>query len=164
MFSSNVGLFHTLFAVISIIVGAWVIFLKKGTSQHKLLGYIYFLCMLIMNISALFTQALYDFGPFHWMAIGSLIFVSIGVSAPIFLRKTKHWFRIHYDFILWSYVGLVAAFFSELFVRLPIVDEIIGGGFLFWALVILASALTFSIGGYFIHHNRKNYAKLLGRI
>lgn len=157
MFSSNIGLIHTIFAVISIGVGAWVLFSKKGTRKHKFIGYAYFISMLLMNITALFTQALYNFGPFHFMAIASLIFVSIGVSAPIFLRKTKHWFRVHYDFMLWSYVGLIAAFFSELFVRLPIIGEIIGGGLLFWVLVILASVLTFSIGGYLIQNNRKKY-------
>lgn len=115
--------------------------------------------MILMNITALFTQSIYSFGPFHWMAIGSLIFVTIGVMAPVLFRAHRSWLRFHYDFMLWSYVGLIAAMFSEIAVRVPAVGMVIGGGAFFWFLVVSSSVVTFLVGGYMIaqHRARQTY-------
>ena len=59
--------------------------------------------------------------------------------------------------MLWSYVGLIAAMFSELAVRIPAIGEIIGGGVLIWILVISASVITFVVGGYIIGKHRAGY-------
>lgn len=157
MFSSNIGFIHTLFAVIAIATGGAVILFRKGTKKHKFLGYVFFSAMVIMNLTALFTQSIYSFGPFHWMAIGSLVFVTGGVAAPILFRKNENWLRIHYDLMLWSYVGLIAAMFSEIAVRVPAVGTVIGGGTLFWMLVIASSVGTFIIGGLIINRRRQSY-------
>lgn len=157
MFSSNIGLIHTLFAVVAIATGGLVVLFRKGTKGHKLLGYVFFFAMIIVNLTALFTQSIYSFGPFHWMAIGSLVFVTGGVAAPVLFRKNKNWLRIHYDLMLWSYVGLIAAMFSEIAVRVPAVGTVIGGGVLFWMLVIASSVGTFIIGGLIINRRRRSY-------
>lgn len=159
MFSSNVGIIHTVCAVAALALGALVLFYRKGTKRHKALGYGFFCAMVLMNITALFTQSIYSFGPFHWMAIGSLTFVTLGIMAPVFFRTRRNWLRVHYDFMLWSYVGLIAAMFSEIAVRLPAVGLVIGGGVLFWLLVISSSVATFLVGGYLIaqHRARQNY-------
>lgn len=157
MFSSNIGFFHSVFAVAAIAFGALVIAFRKGTGVHKLLGYGFFAAMVLMNVTALFTQSIYSFGPFHWMAIASLTFVTCGIIAPMFFRANPAWIRVHYDFMLWSYVGLIAAMFSEIAVRVPVVGEVVGGGRLFWALVIGSSLLTFLVGGYLISGSRKRY-------
>lgn len=158
MFSSNFGLIHTLCAVIAIVIGGLVVLLRKGTKQHKVLGYTFFSAMVIMNLTALFTKSIYSFGPFHLMAIGSLAFVTGGVSAPVLFRKSRNWLRIHYDLMLWSYVGLIAAMFSEIAVRVPAVGIVIGGGTLFWILVIASSVATFVVGGHMISsHRRANF-------
>lgn len=157
MFSSNIGLIHTLFAVIAIATGGLVVFFRKGTKKHKIFGYVFFSAMIIMNLTALFIQSIYSFGPFHWMAIGSLVFVTGGVAAPVFFRKQENWLRIHYDLMLWSYVGLIAAMFSEIAVRVPAVGTVIGGGVFFWLLVIASSVGTFIIGGLMITKSRRRY-------
>lgn len=157
MFSSNIGLIHTLFAVIAIATGGLVVFFRKGTKKHKIFGYVFFSAMIIMNLTALFIQSIYSFGPFHWMAIGSLVFVTGGVAAPVFFRKQENWLRIHYDLMLWSYVGLIAAMFSEIAVRVPAVGTVIGGGLFFWLLVIASSVGTFIIGGLMITKSRRRY-------
>ncbi|GGX63868.1 DUF2306 domain-containing protein [Saccharospirillum salsuginis] len=157
MFSSNIGLVHTLFAIGAIATGGLVVLSRKGTKNHRLMGYIFFSAMVIMNLTALFTQSIYSFGPFHWMAIGSLVFVTGGVAAPVLFRKNKNWLRVHYDLMLWSYVGLIAAMFSEIAVRVPAVGTVIGGGALFWMLVIGSSVGTFIIGGLLINGRRRNF-------
>lgn len=160
MFSSDIGLIHTVCAVIAIATGGLVVILRKGTKRHRILGYSFFGAMVLMNLTALFTSSIYSFGPFHWMAIGSLVFVTGGISAPLFFRSSRNWLRVHYDFMLWSYVGLIAAMFSEIAVRVPAVGTVIGGGMLFWVLVISASVLTFIIGGYMINRQRSSYFDL----
>jgi uncharacterized membrane protein len=157
LFNSTIGLIHTIFAVIAIASGALVLIFTKGTAKHKFIGYVFFLAMLLMNITALFTQSLYVFGPFHWMAIASLLLVSVGVMFPMFFRSHPNWLNIHYDLMLWSYVGLIAAMFSEIIVRVPAVGAVVGGGVFFWGLVIGASFVTFTLGGYLINRNRKKY-------
>lgn len=157
MFSSDIGLIHTIFAFASILSGALVIAFRKGTRTHKKLGYGFFGCMILMNITALFTHSIYSFGPFHWMAIASLALVTCGILAPLCFRRHPGWRRVHYDLMLWSYVGLIAAFFSEIIVRVPLIGAVTGGGALFWMLVVGASVATFSIGGYVIERNRKNH-------
>lgn len=157
MFSSDIGFIHTVCAVIAIVTGGVVVLLRKGTRLHRILGYSFFGAMILMNLTALFTSSIYSFGPFHWMAIGSLVFVTGGISAPIFFRNNRSWLRIHYDLMLWSYVGLIAAMFSEIAVRVPAVGVVIGGGLLFWVLVIASSVLTFIVGGYMINRQRGNF-------
>ena len=156
MFSSNIGLAQTVCAAIVILIGLLVILATKGTKQHKMLGYAYFVAMISMNVTALFTKSIYSFGPFHWMAIGSMILVTAGILVPLFFRRSQNRLKIHYDFMLWSYVGLIAAMFSEIAVRVPAVGAVIGGGSLFWGLVISSSVATFVIGGYMISKNRSH--------
>ncbi len=159
MFSSNIGLVHTLCAVIAILFGGLVVLSKKGTFQHRIMGYTFFAAMVLMNVTALFTQSLYQFGPFHWMAIASLLTVSAGISVPLFFRHHPNWLSLHYDFMLWSYVGLLAAMFAEIAVRVPAVENVVGGGGKFWRLVFVASILTFITGGLLIGKHRKKYFK-----
>ncbi|MCW8108328.1 hypothetical protein OPS25_07455 [Alteromonas ponticola] len=90
----------SLFALGAIVVGAIVILTKKGTPQHKLLGYAYFATMALLNLTALFTQSLYKFGPFHWLAIASLPTVSAGIAVPLFFRHHRNWQLIHFDLML----------------------------------------------------------------
>ncbi|BCE03729.1 DUF2306 domain-containing protein [Marinicellulosiphila megalodicopiae] len=157
MFSSNIALFHVVCALVALLSGALVLLINKGTAKHKMVGYAYFSSMLLMNVSALFTQSLYTFGPFYWMALGSLATVCAGLAVPVFFRKNKNWLRLHYDFMLWSYVGLIAALFSEIIVRVPAISNVVGGGLLFWLLVGFASIGTFTIGGRLISSKRKMF-------
>jgi hypothetical protein len=59
--------------------------------------------------------------------------------------------------MLWSYVGLIAAMFSEIAVRVPAVGTVIGGDALFWMLVIASSAGTLTVGGLIINKYRRSY-------
>jgi len=155
-FSSTIGLIHTLFAVAAMISGGVVVGLNKGTATHKNVGYIYFASMVILNVTALFTHALYEFGPFHWLAIGSLIGVLIGMAIPVFFRHLKSWLLWHYYFMLWSYVGLIAAFFAETIVRVPALNASTN----FWQLVVIASVATYIIGGFLIEIKKNQFLRI----
>ncbi|GJM40669.1 MAG: hypothetical protein DHS20C20_09510 [Ardenticatenaceae bacterium] len=124
---STLGLIHTIFGVVALLAGTAVILLRKGTRWHRTLGHIYLTNMLALNISALFIYRLFGtFGPFHWLALISLLTLIAGM-VPIFTRRPKGgWLELHASFINGSYVGLVAATAAEIASRLPGTEESFG--------------------------------------
>ncbi|MEQ8523393.1 DUF2306 domain-containing protein [Gracilimonas sp.] len=148
-----IGFIHFSFAILSMILGAVIIFTKKGGSIHKKLGYAYCLSMVGLNVSALLIYKLFGFfGPFHVFALISLGSV-IGGFVPAFLKKPEgSWLEYHYEFMNWSVVGLYAAFWSETFTRFFSFAD--WGGF--WMLVGSATGVTVAVGAYLIK-KKKNY-------
>lgn len=145
---STLGWIHTIFGLVALVAGTAVIFLKKGGRWHRTLGHVYLTNMLALNVSALFIYKLYGhFGPFHWMALGSLLTLVAGM-VPVFTRLPKGgWLQLHAAFINGSYVGLVAAFLAEITSRLPGTEDSFG------LVVGLTSALVIGIGATLIHRN-----------
>lgn len=115
---SSTGLFHLLFSMASLITGTVVLVSAKGTRIHKVVGYLYTLCMVGVNATAF---GLYDLfgkpGPFHLAALISLATLLAGIF-PALLR-IQNWLRLHVAFMYYSVIGLYAAFVSELIVRIP---------------------------------------------
>ena len=142
--------FHIASAISALIFGLCVFFTRKGTRLHKQLGYAYFFNMLGLNISALFIYRLTgEFGPFHASALASLLTLIAGF-VPAFLRLPHgRWLELHYEFMNWSYVGLVAAGVSEAATRLPAAP--------FWPAVVAGSAIVFIMGGMLIARGRSRY-------
>lgn len=157
IFGSTIGAFHTFLAVVALISGGYVVLKTKGTLNHKKVGYIYVASMIFMNITALFTHVLFKFGPFHILAVFSLLTVLFGILSPIFFRHQDNWLQWHYSGMSWSYVGLWAAFAAETVVRLPLESL----GVSFWQVVIGASLLITWLGGYYI---KKYESSLVVRI
>jgi uncharacterized membrane protein len=120
MFYEFISRFHLWSAIFALVFGLAVFFVRKGTRLHKQLGYAYFFNMLGLNISALFIYQLTgNFGPFHISALASLLTLIAGF-VPAYLRlPRKGWLDLHYEFMNWSYVGLVAAGVSEVVTRIP---------------------------------------------
>ncbi|MGN8226028.1 DUF2306 domain-containing protein [Gracilimonas sp. BCB1] len=147
------GLAHFIFAILSMTSGALIVFIKKGGSVHKKLGYFYFFAMIGLNGTALMIYKLFGFfGPFHVFALISLA-TTIAGFIPAYLKKPKHtWLEYHYEFMNWSVVGLYAAFWSETFTRFFSFQGWDG----FWMLVAIATGVTFAIGAYLIK-KKKNY-------
>ena len=111
-----VGLIHLITALLAIVIGALVVFNKKGTRRHKWLGRTYVGMMVAINVSAFLIYELFGgFGLFHWMALFSLFGVLIGYI-PTRLRKPG-WKARHAFFMSGSYVGLVAALAAETLTR-----------------------------------------------
>lgn len=121
------GWTHTIFGVVALVAGTAVVLMKKGTRLHRTLGHIYLNGMLALNISAFFIYNLFgSFGPFHWLALFSLITMLAGFIPVLTRRPEKLWLEFHAGFISGSYVGLVAAFAAEITSRLPGTEDSFG--------------------------------------
>ena len=142
--------FHIVSAISALIFGLGVLLTRKGTRLHKQVGYAYFFNMLGLNISALFIYRLTGhFGPFHGAALASLLTLTAGFIAAYLRLPQGRWLELHYEFMNWSYVGLVAAAVSEATTRLPAAP--------FWPAVFAGTAIVFLIGGSLIARGRGNY-------
>ena len=145
-----VGTFHLVASVSALIFGLWVLLIRKGTYLHKWLGYAYFFNMLGLNLSAFFIYRLTGhFGPFHGAAIASLITLIAGFIPAYVRYPRKGWLELHYEFMNWSYAGLVAAGVSEALTRIPASP--------FWGAVLTGSMLVFLVGGALIIRGRGRY-------
>jgi len=117
---STTGFFHVATALGAMVLGTLVLVRKKGTPFHRFLGYGYFYSMLAMNISSFALTGLTgSFGPFHVAAVSSLLTLIAGIIPAIRRKPARKWIMIHGTFMYFSVVGLYAAFFSELFTRIP---------------------------------------------
>lgn len=144
---SNIGWFHFLTAILSMIAGTVVLFMKKGTMTHKRIGYTYVVAMLLMNISSFFIVNFGGFSLFHFFAIVSLISVFGGMLPTI--KKGNNWMAYHFYFMNWSVVGLYCAFWAELGTRF------INNMRDFWWVVALATLVTTAIGNTIINRKAK---------
>lgn len=142
--------FHIGTAVSALVFGLCVVLTRKGTRLHKQFGYAYFFNMLGLNISALFIYRLTgDFGPFHGAALASLLTLIAGFI-PAYLRLPDGpWLELHYEFMNWSYVGLVVAGVSEGATRISSAP--------FWPAVFAGTLAVFLIGGMLIGRGREKY-------
>ncbi len=136
-------------AISALILGLCVLLVRKGTRIHKQLGYAYFFNMLGLNISALFIYQLTGhFGPFHGAALASLLTLIAGFVPAYRRLPRERWLEFHYEFMNWSYVGLIAAGVSEAATRLPSAP--------FWPAVIVSMVAVFLLGGILISRGRAN--------
>jgi uncharacterized membrane protein len=137
-------------AISALVFGLCVLLVHKGTRTHKQFGYAYFFNMLGLNISALFIYQLTGhFGPFHGAALASLLTLIAGFI-PAYLRLPHgRWLEFHYEFMNWSYVGLIAAGVSEAATRLPAAP--------FWPAVVASMFAVFLLGGILISRGRAKY-------
>jgi len=138
------GLLHALLGVAALIFGLAVLLRSKGTRMHRRIGRTYVLSMLLLNATALMIYDLYGrFGPFHVASAISLATIAAGFVPAYFRRPRASWRQLHGTFMCWSYVGLLAAFISEIAVRVP--------GVGFGSAVIAATAVVVAAGAILIH-------------
>ncbi len=117
---NGIGGFHLASAILAMIFGTWVLVSKKATIVHKRLGYCYLFCMCIMLGSAFMIYELFDgFGIFHSGALISFATIVLGMVPVWRKRPIGTWPYLHFNYMYWSVIGLYAAFFSELFTRIP---------------------------------------------
>ena len=117
--SGTTGLIHLIVSIIALITGLFVLTTTKGTKQHKQIGYIYAVSMILLNLTAFMIYRLYGkFGIFHWFAVISCLTLIAGLY-PVLTKKSKNYLLTHFNFMYWSVVGLYCAFMAEVFSRLP---------------------------------------------
>jgi uncharacterized membrane protein len=133
----TLGLVHTIVALAAIVFGTLVVLNRKGTRNHRWMGYGYLFMMFALNGTALLDYELFGyFGPFHWMALASLVTVILGF-VPVWRRKPG-WVYRHANFMAGSYVGLLAAAGAEVGSRIP--------GWSFGPSVIVSSIVVVVLG------------------
>ena len=144
-FHSTTGAVHLASALVSMVLGAAVILMTKGSLTHKRVGYAYVSAMVVVNATAFMLYHLFGrFGPFHVAAVVSGTSIAAGILPVIFRRRVKGWQYFHYYFMNWSVVGLYAAFWAETLTRLLPMKQ-------FWPVVATATGLTAFIGSRLIN-------------
>ena len=117
---STLGMFHTGCGVLALVLGAGIFLARKGTRAHVRAGWAYVASMACVNGSALGLYELTGgFNTFHALAVFSLATVAAGVVQVLGRRRWRRWLWRHYQYMAWSYVGLLAATCNEAFVRVP---------------------------------------------
>lgn len=145
----SLGWVHMIFGLAALAAGTLVILLRKGTRWHRTLGHIYLTAMLALNGTSLFIYNLFGvFGPFHWMALASLITLAVGMTTVLMRRPHRQWLTLHGGCMAGSYVGLVAAAASEVTTRLPDNSAGVSAG-----TVAVTSTLIIGVGVWLIVRN-----------
>jgi uncharacterized membrane protein len=117
---SLLGVIHTACAVLGLVHGAAIFLRPKGTRSHARLGWAYAASMAAVNVTALCIYRLTGhFNLFHALAVVILVMVAVGLAQVAGRRRPRRWAWRHYQYMSWSYVGLLAATNNEAFVRLP---------------------------------------------
>lgn len=138
------GKVHVAFAIAALIIGAVVVLLPKGGRKHRKLGYFYTIFLFSVNLSALSVyEESSGMGPFHILALISLVTLISGFIPAFLRRPVSSWFNLHAYFISWSYVGLVAAGIAQIVTMSSNLPA--------WIAVGLTTILIVIIGGVLIH-------------
>ena len=115
-----VGNLHLASALFALVSGLLVLVLRKGTTTHVLLGYLYVISMLSVNLSALFKYDLTGaINFFHIAAVASLITVMAGFRFALRYRRSgdRRAAMAHGIVMIWSYYGLCIALVAEVITR-----------------------------------------------
>jgi hypothetical protein len=144
------GLIHLFSAVAALLLGSFVLFMKKGTLLHKRMGYLYVFSMIVMNITAFCIYELFHrFGPFHIAALISSVTLLMGFLPALFKKQIPSWIYYHVFGMYYSAIGLYAAFAAEVIVRIPGIHFGIG--------VSVATLVVMGAGILIIQINKKNW-------
>lgn len=114
-----VGAVHAGLGLAAMAIGTVMVCMDKGTQAHRVVGRLFAITLVGVNGTAfLLYDLLGAWGPFHWLALVSLGTLGVGVTVA-WLQRPVYWLEMHGRFMSWAYAGLVAAFASEVGVRLP---------------------------------------------
>ncbi|GAB5558715.1 MAG: hypothetical protein SynsKO_03620 [Synoicihabitans sp.] len=155
MIHSFTGLIHTLAAFLAMGLGAVVLSRPKRGKPHRYLGYAFVASMVTVLVTSFAMYGLTGgFNVLHVAAIMSSICLALGLKYAITRRPKQIWYALHYHWMCWSYVGLLAAFVAETSTRLAMpyfeerFEDFSYG--IFWTIVALASAAVMLGGGLWI--------------
>ncbi len=93
----------------ALLVGAAVLLLPKGTRTHRVIGTVYVVALVLVNVAALSLHRENTFGVFHALAVASLVTIVVGLSPLLLGRRSPPAIGTHAYCMAWSYAGLVAA-------------------------------------------------------
>jgi uncharacterized membrane protein len=104
-----VAIGHVVAACSALLVGAAVLLFPKGTPTHRVIGTVYVLALVLVNVAALALHRENTFGVFHALAVASLVTIAVGLSPLLLGKRSPPAIATHAYCMTWSYAGLVAA-------------------------------------------------------
>ncbi len=130
---------HVVAALSALGAGAAVLLFPKGTHTHRVIGAVYVLALVLVNIAALSLHRENTFGVFHALAVASLVTIAVGLSPLLLGKRSPPVIATHAYCMTWSYAGLVAAGCGQLAVAVG--QDDIGA----WVVpVVIAAVLSIS--------------------
>ena len=143
---SPTSVIHVIVALFSLATGTWLLLSRKGTQQHRWLGYSYTVCMVLVNLTAFRLYYLFGhFGIVHVGATVSLLTLTGGIIAAVY--RPANWLLWHYRLMSGSVTGLYAAGLVESTYRLFPATY-------FWEVCLGVSGLVFGVGVWLIGRNQ----------
>ena len=86
---STVIIVHTALAVVAVALGAFVLFSRKGSTPHRYGGRVWVAMMASVALTSFWIKTSGSFSWIHWLSIGTLVSLSIGV-VMIKRGKVRH--------------------------------------------------------------------------
>ena len=113
-----VGTIHLALAMLCIVIGAIQLLRPKHGAAHRARGYAFVYGMVVVDGAAML---LYRFtGSFNAFHVGAIVNLTAIVVAMVPMRispRPANWKQLHYRFMSWGFVALIAAAATELTVR-----------------------------------------------
>lgn len=162
--TSNTGLVHFIASMLALILGTLVLWNKKGTPKHKLIGKLYALTMVVVLITAFMTYRLFGrWGIFHWSALVSTITLICGLIPILIKRPQKNYITLHFSFMYWSVMGVYGAFVAETLVRMPkvVVESGIPNN-VFYNMTGIATGIVMALGVFFFLKKMPHWVEEFG--
>lgn len=97
------GVTHVAFGLASLVLGAGVFSLNKGTNLHRGIGALYVLSMFGLNLTAFLIYRMFGaFGVFHVLSVINLVLLLAGFGVVLLQLPHRSWLKIHYFLMGWS--------------------------------------------------------------
>jgi uncharacterized membrane protein len=120
---SWLGWIHAVASIGALVAGALMLLRPKGTRQHRSVGRLYLIAMLVTNLTAL---GIYRRGVFffpHWFALAALTAIAIGFLCVRLRRPKAYWRNAHLSCMVASYYMLIGGGVNEAFLRIDILHR-----------------------------------------
>ncbi len=118
------GIVHVVCSILALPLGAVILLRAKGTRSHIRLGWAYLVCMICVNgLGLAIFHLTGGFNVFHLLAILNLAIIEVAILHIVYRRRMRNWLWRHYQYMSWSYVGLLAGAVNEAMVRVPFLNQ-----------------------------------------
>lgn len=113
---------HIVASIAAILSGLAVLYTTKGTSQHRLIGFLYLASTYTFCGASFFVHRTSgSFSIFHFVSVQNLLLVTVGVAMPRYLRSRAFDWRLwHLRLMSYSYISLIGTGLLQFFNYLPL--------------------------------------------
>lgn len=134
---------HATTAIAALVLGALILFRRKGTALHRLLGRVWVVLMLVVATSALFINEIRLIGPFSPIHIFSIL-TYVGIGQGLWAIRVQRNIAVHRAQMQSVYLG--ALILAGAFTFLPgrRMHEVLFGPDAGWtpSLIVIGGALA----------------------